>query len=219
MKTGNAYFNLLRQTSSSTLYNDHQLLWKLFNNEVNIKRDFIFRKDFRQGKPFYYVVSARKPVHMIEYFEIETKPYSPKIKNMEEYSFSLRVNPIVSKKIEGQKNSKHYDVVSHSKKEGQRKGYKGKELLDFIDMETKGWLIEKRAENAGFLIKHESLVVDMYTEHKFFQKKGKIPITICSLDFHGILTVFDAKKMQETLSNGIGKAKAFGCGLLLIKRL
>lgn len=40
-----------------------------------------------------------------------------------------------------------------------------------------------------------------------------------SVDFTGELQITDAEKFRHTLFNGLGRAKAFGCGLLMVKRL
>ena len=39
------------------------------------------------------------------------------------------------------------------------------------------------------------------------------------MDFTGKLTVLDAAKFGAALTQGIGHAKAFGCGLLLVRRV
>jgi CRISPR system Cascade subunit CasE len=39
------------------------------------------------------------------------------------------------------------------------------------------------------------------------------------LDITGVLTVTDASKFHETLLHGIGHGKAFGCGLLMVRRV
>lgn len=39
------------------------------------------------------------------------------------------------------------------------------------------------------------------------------------VDFAGELSVLDAGKFARALVTGIGHAKAFGCGLLLVRRL
>jgi hypothetical protein len=39
------------------------------------------------------------------------------------------------------------------------------------------------------------------------------------LDFTGEMTVLDACKLGSALTQGIGHAKAFGCGLLLVRRV
>jgi CRISPR system Cascade subunit CasE len=51
----------------------------------------------------------------------------------------------------------------------------------------------------------------------YFRKKvtGKI----VSVTFEGILRVTDGTAFVSLLKNGIGPAKAFGCGLMLVKRI
>ena len=39
-----------------------------------------------------------------------------------------------------------------------------------------------------------------------------------TLDFGGILTVVDPERFIEALYQGVGSAKAFGCGLMLVRR-
>ena len=50
-------------------------------------------------------------------------------------------------------------------------------------------------------------------------RRGCVPICFSTLDFSGLLTVADPEKFLSTLYGGIGPAKGFGCGLLLIKRV
>jgi CRISPR system Cascade subunit CasE len=50
-------------------------------------------------------------------------------------------------------------------------------------------------------------------------KKGDEDISFLSVDYSGILKVTDPEKFTAALTTGIGRAKAFGCGLLLIKRV
>ena len=49
-------------------------------------------------------------------------------------------------------------------------------------------------------------------------KKGKTA-GFSSVDFEGELEVTDAPKLVEVLFTGIGPAKAFGCGLMLVRRV
>lgn len=54
-----------------------------------------------------------------------------------------------------------------------------------------------------------------YTQHR-----GKADeLRFSSVDFNGELTVADATAFTATLTRGVGHAKAFGCGLLLVKPL
>jgi CRISPR system Cascade subunit CasE len=76
------------------------------------------------------------------------------------------------------------------------------------------WL-EERAERFGFHV--EGLNIDGYRQHKLYKRRSKTPITFSTLDFDGILTVTDSGLLTQTLFNGLGPAKGFGCGLLLVK--
>jgi CRISPR system Cascade subunit CasE len=38
------------------------------------------------------------------------------------------------------------------------------------------------------------------------------------LDFEGVLEVTDPVRFLAALANGFGRARAFGCGLMLIRR-
>jgi CRISPR system Cascade subunit CasE len=43
-------------------------------------------------------------------------------------------------------------------------------------------------------------------------------MTIAVLEFAGVLTVRDPARFLAALAQGFGHAKAFGCGLMLIRR-
>ncbi len=51
-----------------------------------------------------------------------------------------------------------------------------------------------------------------------YDEKGNKEIRYNTMDFRGILTVTDSDQFANTLMQGLGKAKAFGCGLMLIRR-
>jgi CRISPR system Cascade subunit CasE len=42
-------------------------------------------------------------------------------------------------------------------------------------------------------------------------------VRLSTLDFDGLLTVADPGRFGELLFSGLGPAKGFGCGLMLIK--
>ncbi|MBU4427334.1 MAG: type I-E CRISPR-associated protein Cas6/Cse3/CasE, partial [Proteobacteria bacterium] len=43
--------------------------------------------------------------------------------------------------------------------------------------------------------------------------------TLRTLDFEGKLKIVDADRFKKSLFNGIGSAKAFGCGMMMVKRI
>ena len=48
---------------------------------------------------------------------------------------------------------------------------------------------------------------------------GKRSFTPRILDFEGRLKIVDTDRLQKALFEGIDSAKAFGCGLMLVRRI
>lgn len=88
------------------------------------------------------------------------------------------------------------------------------------------WLLE-RAEPNGFTVGSTSqggtgagftdLVVRDRTV-RTFRREGR-PVTLSLATFLGSLTVSDPDALRSALTHGIGRAKAYGCGLLTLARL
>ena len=72
---------------------------------------------------------------------------------------------------------------------------------------------------AGVLFFTYNLSFVGYRRHRHYKARGKRLIEYSTLDFAGILEVTDPERFQNTLFNGIGPAKGFGCGLLLVRRV
>ena len=100
-------------------------------------------------------------------------------------------------------------------------------LYELVQARCLGWL-EQRAEQAGFRVltrelhddeqgirEEKSVRVDGYAQHQG-ERKG---IRFSTVDFTGDLEITDTLAFRKTLQNGIGHAKGFGCGLLLVRRI
>lgn len=191
-------------------YRIHQELWRLFEADENAQRDFLYR---RQGpSPVFLVLSKRKPVNK-GIWTIETKPFHPIIGNGDRFSFDLRANPVRKARNAIGKQERH-DVVMDLKHH-----YKtlGKPLPPQAVLEQEAgadWLLA-RAEKLGFRVHPEALWAEGYRQHRYFKKK----ICFSTLDFKGVLEVTDEERFRQALQEGIGSSKAFGCGLLLLRRV
>ena len=217
LKRGPELFNLLKQKSGNDGYTAHQLLWNLFPNDGDKKRDFLFHKDERSGMPQFLVVSKTEPVEAGG-ISVVVKPYSPQLTKGQKLAFTLVANPVVSRKIEGKKHSVKHDVWMDAKKEAKALSLKPQEQRRHCESRTKEWLIS-RAESLGFSMDADSIVIDGYMQHRLYKKNNTKTIRFSAVNFEGILTVKEVELFCKTLFEGIGKSKAFGCGLLLVRRV
>ncbi|MBE9571215.1 MAG: type I-E CRISPR-associated protein Cas6/Cse3/CasE [Proteobacteria bacterium] len=201
-------------------YSLHQAIWQMFADHADRKRDFIYRLDQDGKRPLIYTVSERKPDMGLGLWYIETKEYEPKIRTDMQLAFMLRVNPVRTKRDENRKQHRH-DVVMEAKTRLKQQGTKQNErnpLATLVQEEGCNWLMA-RAEKHGFVINPIKIRADGYQQHRFFKKKGSRSIQFSTLDFNGILTVIDPDLFIETLYKGIGSAKGFGCGMMMVKRV
>lgn len=79
----------------------------------------------------------------------------------------------------------------------------------------KSWL-EAQGRRLGFAI--EEVAVGSYTYDSFKTGSGQ-SVEVGTVEFTGQLRVTDPAEFIKALNNGIGPAKAFGCGLMLVRRL
>lgn len=85
------------------------------------------------------------------------------------------------------------------------------------------WLTKQGETNYGFALLRSSqygklkFQAEGYMQH-FLPKKGE-KAKFSSMDFEGQLIVTDAMKFKKALFKGIGPAKGFGCGLMLVRRV
>ena len=202
-------------------YGEHQWLWKFFPAPDGNPRDFLFRRSDLGDAPRFYVLSRRQPEAMSQTWGVRTREFAPRLERGDELLFELRANPVVTVSSNGK--SRRHDVVMQEKKRLlQERGFarwedwRGEDKPDLYALvrETCGrWLIERGAR-LGFSIDETSLSADAYQQHR-----GKKEILrFSTVDFSGTLTVQDPEVFTAALCAGIGHAKAFGCGLMLVRR-
>lgn len=214
-------------------YGQHQAVWKLFDlprHETKEKADFLFRFDIdKQNKlPVFYVLSCKQPPRDREgIWDIEFKKYNPDIRQGDRLAFNVRVNPIVTKKPSepdpNPKKRKRHDVVMEAKNLLKNEGIpkdRWPHINEIIHNTGINWL-KVRAEKNGFIFSDgedgREVRVEGYHVHRFFRKGKKTSYS--SLDFIGTLSVITPDLFKEILFEGLGPAKAFGCGLMLVKRI
>ena len=217
LKRGPELFRLFQQKSSSDGYMAHQILWDLFPNDGNKKRDFLFHKDENGGIPQFLLVSKTEPVETGG-ISVISKYYTPTLAQGQKLAFSLVANPVVSRKVEGKKHSVKHDVWMDAKKQEKENDGNAASIVQACENASKLWLI-RQGERCGFFLKETDVLIDGYIQNRFYRGRTAKPIQYSSIHYEGLLTVTDVGKFLEMLYSGIGRSKAFGCGLMLVRRI
>ena len=201
-------------------YREHQALWQLFDDDPDAGRIFLYRQVIEDGRIKYYVLSRRMPVDNTGLWRIDPpKVYDPQLSEGQQLFFMLRVNPVVTVTAQSERQQRH-DVVMQEK---LRIGYQKRPemerppLQQLVQQSGINWL-RARTDSNGFSIEPGQVVADGYQQHRSRIKRQRRLIRYSSVDFQGILTVINTERFRKALISGIGKSKAFGCGLLLIRR-
>ena len=201
-------------------YSAHRLVWSLFAGLPHAERDFLFRSeaaDSRQGaRARFFVLSRRMPNPDNPLLDIESKPFEPELRSSDRLSFSLRANATRVRKTPDGKTARVDVVMDALRGQDDRAKARPKAVADA----GRGWL-ERQGEKSGFRLWRNDegtsrLVVDGYEQWRFpgLGRNGRI----ATLDFQGVLEVTEPDLFLRKLAEGFGRAKAFGCGLMLIRR-
>lgn len=170
----------------------------------------LWRVDWLGGICYLLVLSPNKP-DFSRLFEQcgypgseprwETRDYEPllsRLKQGQVWQFRLKANPTRS-------GSKEWDESG-----------RGKVFSHVTEEQQKQWLL-RRSETCGFALKPEDFQVVGTKWHEFLKSnssEGKV--TLRTVVFEGVLTVRHLEHFKHALVSGIGRAKAYGCGLLTI---
>jgi CRISPR system Cascade subunit CasE len=195
-------------------YGPHQLVWLVFGDHKDRRRDFLYRFDPRREEHFVcHAVSEREP-QSVDGLDVRTKPYDPKLKAGDHLAFRLRANPTISRK-DDQGKSRRHDVLMDAKKAAKENGEE-EDLKAIMEAAALDWL-RSRAEQAGFVPLDDSLRLESYRPERFCKGRTGQKVSLGVADYAGILEATDPAAFGKTLANGLGHGKAFGCGLLLVR--
>ena len=210
----------LARALCSDAYREHQALWRLFDDDPDASRDFLYRQVNDYGRITYYVVSKRVPADPTGLWRIDPpKRYDPQIATGQQLFFMLRANPVVTVTTPSGKQQRHDVVMQAKRRTDYRKLPRAARppLPQLVQQSSIDWLRARMARN-GFSIEPGQVVADGYQQHSSRIKKQRRHVRYSSVEFRGMLTVADIERFRDALFTGIGKSRAFGCGLLLIRR-
>lgn len=201
-------------------YAEHQWLWGFFAAPPGSQRDFLYRHVEVGNELHYYVVSKRPPLMRESAWRVDTRPYAPKLRPGDRLRFELRANPVVARS-DGEKTKRH-DVVMDRKRRllaernlvrwGDWRDPDRPGLYALVQDACTSWL-RSRAARHGFVVDEQCLAVDAY--QRYYEGQGRLRFS--TVDFTGELSVVDPVAFGRALFEGLGPAKAFGCGLLLVR--
>jgi CRISPR system Cascade subunit CasE len=184
-------------------YDWHQAVWRAFPKRDGKARDFLTRLDQKGEIIRLLIVSPHQPVRPDwcppdpESWQTKKIPESYFSNSL--YRFQLRANPTRKERVGSTDDGTR-------KKNGRRVPLRKRE-------ELVNW-VKAKGEKGGFVIDEDSLRT-ISEGREYFQKNG-ISGLHSSVEFKGILQVTDPVLFHQTFTRGVGSAKSFGFGLLVI---
>lgn len=189
-------------------YRMHQWIWNTLPYDPNMKRDFLFRSDVSNDVVRILLLSERIPCdsHGAEWLTTEL---SPTFLGHGAYRFRLRANPT--------QRCKAYDL--------ERDEGKHRRFALLAKEEIRNWFLRKFT-NAGCEIRaidnngNDVLDFEMTSPKRIrfgLTKGSRKSGTFYSVDASGTLLVRDEAAFRAAFDAGIGPAKGFGFGLLLLQ--
>jgi CRISPR system Cascade subunit CasE len=182
-------------------YSLHRVVYSLFpdvrtdaEKHSHIQSGIVYAD---QGGDFHgrkvLIVSDRAPMERVDgqYGEVISKPITPSFLEYPRYRFKVQINP-----------------VRKDKQTGKRIAVKGR-------ANTAEWFIQRASKSWGFEVDTQHLQIDAIEILQFNDKSNR-SITLGKAHIQGQLEVTDPVQFQNSFKNGIGKGRAFGCGLLQI---
>ena len=205
----------------------HRLIWAVFADRADRTRDFLWRED---GSGHFLTLSARPPIPTDLFDPPEVKTFAPDLRAGDRLAFTLRANatkdrPRGQLDPQNPKKDRRVDIVMDLLREvpgaetlqGRSPSARPERRLDLARQAAEAWMTRQGAR-AGFV--PQEVFVQHYDAVTLPGHRGKrrgAP-RLGILDLSGHLEVGDPETFVTALGNGFGRGKAFGCGLMLIRR-
>lgn len=167
----------------------------------------LWRVDSLNGKYYLLILSPEKPDLTRAAAEFapegetwETRDYAPLLARVEtgsQWRFRLRANPTYSIPEKGGRRGR---VCAHSTVEHQRK-----------------WLMEQSGKH-GFELEEDGFDVAQSQWYHFSKGVRNSKVSLLAVTYEGRLKVTDAERFRAMLTEGLGREKAYGVGLMTLVR-
>ncbi|MCY4003824.1 MAG: type I-E CRISPR-associated protein Cas6/Cse3/CasE [Rhodospirillales bacterium] len=198
----------------------HRLMWSLFPDR-DAARDFLWRAD---GQGRFFVLSRRPPAQSSLFRPLATTPFEPVLARGDRLAFLLRANATRQRRLptDAGRRPRRVDLVmdvlhgipGQTQLDTGETSERPARRTDIARTEASNWFASQ-GKRHGFTA--ECVLVDDYSVRRIPRGRHR-PITLGVLDLRGILIVNDITDFLSKLASGYGRGKAFGCGLMLIRR-
>lgn len=208
----------------------HHVIWTLFSDGPDRRRDFLWREE-RSGH--FYLLSNRVPEDRFGLFELdEPKVFAPRLRSGDRLQFALRVNATVARHASIGARGKPHDIVSNAllSAESTSKSKAG-DRRRIAHPIAREWMMARGLRH-GFSMAlgptadpegwepewHDPFRVLGYSSVRIH--RGEAPVMrVGVLDLEGELIVEEPDTFMAAVAKGFGRAKAFGFGLMMLRRL
>ncbi|MGO9314499.1 MAG: type I-E CRISPR-associated protein Cas6/Cse3/CasE [Desulfobaccales bacterium] len=211
---------IARAAGISDSYAWHKRLWECYPDAPDAKRNFLTRIDQLERAFRLWILALREPMRPLwcPPAGFALKEIAASFLSHRYYAFDLQANPVKTIVQRGPNGETLWRA------NGKRKN--GKRVPLVKPEELRAWLIYKgkvrcRDKDTGLdvpggfrIVEEKPLEISPMVENHF-RKKGESGYH-GGVQFRGILEVTDPGRFIETYHSGIGSAKSFGFGLLLL---
>lgn len=200
----------------------HRIVWTLFGDSPERVRDFLWRE---ADDGLFYLLSQRVPVDRHGLFQLDPpKQFAPAIAPGDRLDFMLRANATVARGGGPQRRGKPADIVMAAL-HGLAPRMRAEERRRILGEVAQCWLA-RQGETRGFSLpvangadgETGGLRVASYRTLRLERGRGEAPMQAGVLDMEGTLVVRDPERLVSAIAHGFGRAKAYGCGLMLVRR-
>lgn len=199
----------------------HNWVEQSFPHEVDsgVRLRHLWRIDQLHGKQYLLVLSPDKPnLESLEKYGVPdsagTKDYDQFLSRLsegQEFKFRLTANPTHSVKEDGDKRGRVFPHVTapHQMqwlvKQSEQAGFKINEIENSIDLDDE--------EGQEYRRLAFSLVA---RDQPILRHQGERIVHIRRVTFEGVLKITNLAKFKDVLTNGLGREKAYGMGLMTV---
>jgi CRISPR system Cascade subunit CasE len=185
----------------------HRLLWTLFADREDRTRDFLWREE---GKGSFLILSERPPAPSELFASVDNKPFAPDLGQGDRLRFALRANATRSK------DKKRVDVVMDALY-ALPAAERAERRMDVAKTEGCGWMQRQGAQHGFSVLDCAASDYSVHALPAYRGPRDKQP-QFGILDLEGELQITDPAAFVSAVGRGFGRAKAFGCGLMLLRR-